>query len=162
MRAVTIIDWGRFDAANAILAQKIRHSGLEIDTILAINRGGAVSGVCLSHLLGHSDFMTFTVKMMASDAPNAARGAARISGAEALTVLEGKQVLLVDDAVGSGLTLVHARRVLAAVGVRSLATAATIWNMEDHRTCPADYFGDTTPGWVLFPWEVSALSTGDI
>lgn len=157
MHQVTVIDWARFDRANAELARRIRASRIAIDTIVAINRGGAVSGVCMAHLLGISDLITFTLQMMKGDAPNAERGNAVIGGTEVFDRLKGRRVLLVDDAVGSGLTLEAARRELAGASLGFLATAATIWNTEEHDVCPATYHGDITPGWVLFPWEVSEL-----
>jgi uncharacterized protein len=151
---VTFVGWRRFETATRKLAEKIDAARLEPDLVLAINRGGAVAGVLLSHLLGVRDMLTFTIQMMDNSLANARRHEARFIGAEVLPSLRGRRVLLADDAVGSGDTLVAARAVLTQYSLRSLHTAASIWNRERHPTkCPADYFGGTTKGWVHFPWE---------
>ena len=155
-RPVTPIDWLQFERANALLADSISRSGTTFDIVLAINRGGAISGVCVSHLLGIARMLTFTIQVTMSDTANAQRKQATVIGTEVFTHLTGKHVLLVDDAVGSGETLIIAKQALHSVELLSLTTAATIWNTEDHADCPADHYGGTTPGWVYFPWEDAA------
>ena len=151
---VTFVGWRRFETASQKLAEKIEAAHLQPDLVLAINRGGAVAGVLLSHLLGVRDMLTFTIQMMDNSLANSRRHRAKIIGAEILPSLRGRRALLVDDAVGSGDTLVAARASLRDCGLYSLQTAATIWNRERHPAeCPADFFGGTTKGWVHFPWE---------
>ena len=152
-KRTTVVSWDRFDRDTRRLAGKIEAARVRPDFILGVNRGGAVTAVLLSHLLDVRDMLTFSIQMTVDARPNAERRPARIVGAEILLRLAGRRVLLVDDAIGSGRTYEEARRVLAPVAVKSLHTAATIWNRELHAECPADFHGGTTPGWVLFPWE---------
>ena len=153
VRPVTYLDWSVFEQDTRRLASRIAASGLEFDAILAINRGGAVTGVMLSHMLDIRDFLTFSIQLTVTSEPDAPRTPPLVIGDEVLARLAGKRVLLADDVVGSGETLIVARDKLAPHGVTSLHTSATIWNRERHRVCPADFFGGTAPGWVMLPWE---------
>lgn len=155
-RDPTRVSWQDFDRANAHLADQIRAAAVPIDTILAIARGGAVSGVALAHALGIRDFFTITVRTTLSDHPNADRSTPVTQATEHLPPLAGRNVLLIDDVTGTGTTLAIARRLLAPLGLAALHTAVTFWNLEEAgpgAICPANFHGATTPSWVIFPWE---------
>ena len=152
-KRTTKVSWTRFERDTRRLAAKIGFAAVKPGLILGINRGGAISAVLLSHFLGARDMLTFTIQMTLDNGPNAPRGRPTIVGAEIFPNLAGRCVLLVDDAVGSGRTYDYARAAIAPFRPRSLYTAATIWNTEMHKQCPADFYGGKTCGWVLFPWE---------
>lgn len=68
--------------------------------------------------------------------------------------LQGKNVLIVDDIIDSGLTIAAIKRLLLEeYDVKSVSIAVVYVNSDHCKNYP-DYWGETTTHWIEFPWEV--------
>jgi hypothetical protein len=142
------------------VASEIRHGGVP-QILVAISRGGLVPAVMLSHLLDVRDVRALTIIHTVDDQVYAAKTATvQVCQPETLGVLEGSDVLLVDDIVGTGKTLAVARADVAAHGpgrIRSVALTANAAKWPDDRLGRPDHIGMLVHSWVVFPWERSAM-----
>ena len=154
------LSWTDLQGSVERVAGEIRLGGVP-QILVAISRGGLVPAVMLSHLLGVRDVRVLTIIHTVDDQVYAAKtAAARVCRPETVGVLEGSDVLLVDDIVGSGKTLAVARADVAAHSpgrIRSVALAANSARWPDDQPGRPDYIGMLVRSWVVFPWERFAV-----
>jgi hypoxanthine phosphoribosyltransferase len=150
---ITTLGWDEFDAHCIALADKLRLDSRAFDAIVALQRGGCVTGVVLSHLLAIPAFYTLGIRTTDSEAIRAARLAPIVHGETVLEAVRGKSILLLDDVCNTGSTMRVAKACAASFGPAHITTGVTIWDGDGSEPCHADYFGFYTPGWVVFPWE---------
>ncbi|MFF8992486.1 phosphoribosyltransferase [Streptomyces sp. NPDC014983] len=138
------------------------------ETVVGIMRGGMIPAVMIAHRLGIRDVRTIEVTHTTTDDVNAAKTSTpAYKNPASLGDLAGLDVLLIDDIAGSGATLERTRRMVQALGVRRLRTAALTvnlanWNAPETPEQRIDYIGERTDTWVIFPWETcdGPLATG--
>ena len=152
----TYVSWDSVGTSSQLLADKIFNSGVRPDIIVAILRGGAIIGVLLSHSLKIPNLLTIPIRTTSRDGPNPPRIPPEVGVTGNLSALRGKTVLIVDDAVTTGKTFATARQLLHSASPGRILTAAAFWDKQASSACPADFHGDVTPGWVMFPWEIGA------
>jgi hypoxanthine phosphoribosyltransferase len=150
---ITTLNWDQFDAHCAALAEKIRATQQNFDAIVAIQRGGCVTGVIMSHLLEIERFFTLGVRTTSSEDIRAPRSAPQVFGQQTLIGIKGLSVLLLDDVCATGGTLRAAIQCVRFFEPAALITGVTIWDGDDNQPCHADHYGFFTPGWVVLPWE---------
>lgn len=124
--------------------------------VIGIARSGLVPAVALSHLLNIRPFAVLDIVRTDSDAIEAGKQQPVLRGSMGLDALRGQRVLVVDDIVGQGLTVVAARQMLLQAGVepvfatlvvnRGNLAGQEIEALVEHWACEVD-------GWVIFPWE---------
>jgi hypoxanthine phosphoribosyltransferase len=150
---VTDLSWDEFDEHCVSLADKLRATGKTFDMIIALQRGGCVTGVVLSHLLGISSFQALGIRTTSNEEIRSTRLTPVIYGESVLEIVRGKSILLLDDVCNTGLTLRTAESHVSKFGPLQITTGVTIWDGDGSQPCHADHFGFYTPGWVVFPWE---------
>ena len=157
--ATIAFTWDQIHSLVSGLARRVVADGTP-EVVVAIQRGGLVPGVILSHLLGIRSLLSFNIRRTVHDGIAAPKSppiaGANISFAE----LGGKDVLVVDDIAGSGVTLDVVRRTLLDCRPRRLRTTVCVVNRTNwdvgQSTSPDDaitYVGEELRGWVVFPWE---------
>lgn len=160
--AAIAFTWDQTHNVVSGLARRVAADGTP-DVIVAIQRGGLVPGVMLSHALGIRSLISFNIRRTAHDGIAAPKSppiaGANISFAE----LGGKDVLVIDDIAGSGVTLDVVRRTLLDCRPRRLRTMVCVVNRTNwdvgQSTSPDEaitYVGEELRGWVVFPWERNA------
>ena len=87
------------------------------------------------------------------------QGKAVIKNGPEKSALEGKKVLLVDDIVDSGNTIVEVTEYLYNYyGVESVDVAVLYLNKDHCKYSYPAYWGKETTEWIVFPWEVPLLA----
>jgi hypoxanthine phosphoribosyltransferase len=132
-----------------ILSRKIRASGYIPDLIIAIGRGGYVPGRLISDFLLFNDLTSMKIEHYARAADMLAEAKIRFPISVDIT---GKKVLIVDDLIDTGETLI-----LAVDYVWSLKPADVRTAVLQHKTCSTfvpDFYAQKIIKWrwVIYPW----------
>ncbi|MCK9878271.1 hypothetical protein MXD59_21280 [Frankia sp. Ag45/Mut15] len=142
------------------------------DVIVGILRGGMVPAVLLAHRLGVRDVRALPITHTRYDGVNAPKTERpMLAYPGSVGRLEGRDVLVVDDVMGSGETLEAACGHLAGQGARRIRSAICLRNRANQPVADtagagddvADdgggdartptYLGREIQRWVVFPWE---------
>lgn len=155
MEKVTYLTWSDIKRRCVDLSEQIRDQSITFDAIIAIQRGGCVPGVYLSHIMEIPDFFTIGVRTTATENIRSSRLVDPIiSSNYSFKNIKGKRILIVDDVVNTGKTINIAKSCLRKFQPASLKTAALVWDGSySNRFCPVDFHTLYTPDWVVFPWE---------
>ncbi len=130
--------------------------GMRFDYIVTLSRGGLIPSVITSHKLGIRELIIIRLKRTLSDDIHATKDAPEIEFNERdLKKINGKKILLVDDIVGSGVTLKHTLELLNKYQPQSITSfALTLSNTNYLPENPiTDYIGEKVTEWIVFPWE---------
>ena len=126
------------------IVRRIKESNKQYDRIIGIQRGGLITGVHLSNVLG----VPFNVLQWSNSGVK--------EGANPhLICNKGKNILLVDDMIDSGVTM---HEVLDRYAEWNLDTAVLIYNNINKHNITPTYFGweinrNDVPEWFDFWWE---------
>jgi hypoxanthine phosphoribosyltransferase len=127
-----------------------------LDAVVGIARSGLIPAVMLSHVLGIRDFGVLDIRRTLNDEVNALKRDPVLRGQLNLEALRGRRVLLVDDVIGAGATMLAARAELQLLGA-TVTSAALVLNEANLGTRRAaevvDHIATVVRGWVVFPWE---------
>lgn len=144
------VSWSEYGNLAEALAEKIRAKGKHYDLVVGIARGGIpVAMVVSDHLNVKIDFVN-----VKSYNGIGKRTAPRILSTFVEGV-EGKEVLLVDDLVDQGDTLIFMKKYLDDQKPKSLETAVMFkkpWSRAE-----PDYYLETVTEWVVFPFELGEV-----
>ena len=151
MTGFRYLGWAEYGNLTEALAEKVRSSGRVFDLVVGIARGGIPAAMVVSDRLGVR-IDTITVK---SYSGIAARGSVSILSTLSEDVKE-KRVLLVDDLVDQGDTMIGVKRFLGEKGAKIVETAV-LFKKPWSKTHP-DYFLETTEEWIVFPFELSEVN----
>lgn len=157
-RNVVHLTWQRMGEMVGRIAQQAGDDGTP-QVVVAVLRGGAIPAVWLSHRLQVRDVRAVEVTHTADDSLHAAKTPKPVAvNPASLGDLAGRDVLIVDDVAGTGHTLAAVVSLVAQAGAGRVRTAVCAVNA-DNWTGPRPasqsltYIGQTTRGWVVFPWE---------
>lgn len=144
------ISWSEYGNLAEALAEKVRANSRHYDLVVGIARGGIpVAMVVSDHLNVKIDFVN-----VKSYNDIGKRTAPRILST-LVEGVEGKDVLLVDDLVDQGDTMVFLRKYLNDQKPKSLETAV-MFKKPWSRVEP-DYYLETVSEWIVFPFELGEV-----
>jgi hypoxanthine phosphoribosyltransferase len=151
MTGFRYIGWAEYGSLTEALAETVRSSGRTFDLVVGISRGGIPVAMVVSDRLGVK-IDTITVKSYSGIVE---RGLVRIlpTLTEEIT---GKRVLLVDDLVDQGDTMIGVRSFLSEKGAKAVETAV-LFRKPWSKTQP-DFFLETTEEWIVFPFELGEVN----
>ena len=138
------------------LSQQIINSGIKVDLIIAIARGGWALAPTLAN--------DFGIKPINSLEYIAYKGT-DFTGVKLITDLsettkeeiEGKNVLILEDIVDSGNTVQRAAEYIESFKPNELKSAVLFWNDKKSVVIP-DFYASRTKSWVVFPHEQGVSS----
>lgn len=153
------LSWNNFDQIVSGLAEKIQADG-KPEIIVGVQRGGLIAGVMLSHLLNVRCFLPFNIYRTVSDEIDSKKSFPQVGLNIPFTLVANKDVLIVDDIVGAGLTLKAVEHMISEHMPAKLRTLACVvnrnyWDSENAAGPETiiSYVGTEVRGWVVFPWE---------
>lgn len=122
----------------------------QVDVICGISVGGLAPTSLFSLVLEEKNVVSISCRSY----KGYEQGEAVISNGPVREALEGKRVLLVDDIIDSGNTIVKVTEYLYEnYGVKSVDVAVLYVNTDHIKCdCPA-FYGRETTDWIVFPWE---------
>ncbi len=154
---VHVFSWADIDGIVSNISRYLDR--FPIDHIVGISRSGLVPAVMLSHHLGVRPLSAINIMRTLNDEIYAEKTDPQYGEMQDLKHLREKNVLLIDDIVGTGLTLRKATELLKLAGCRP-TTATLVVNQENLGDVdPAqvvDIVGSIVHGWVVFPWEAKS------
>lgn len=130
------------------------------DIIIAIQRGGFVPAVMLSHALRIREIIPIDIRVTQDDSINSPKVKPVLVHNPVVEKIKGKKVLLVDDIVGSGFTYQATIDYLKGYLPASITSFVCVVNKDNWEKNNKDSFdryidnvGMEVRGWVKFPWE---------
>lgn len=145
------------EIVNTMFINSKKHEEAEI--ILAIQRGGLIPGVMLSHLLNIREFITLDVRVTKDDSVNSVKDEPILIHNEYIDKIRNKRVILVDDIIGSGATHKAVLNYIMQYCPLSIQSYICVINKlnwckyNDNAILSNAYIGKEVSGWVKFPWE---------
>lgn len=123
----------------------------EVDVICGISVGGLAPTSLFSLELKEKNVVSISCRSY----DGYEQGEVVIKNGPERSALAGKKVLLVDDIVDSGNTIVKVKEHLYEhYGVESVDVAVIYLNTAHCKCEPPAYWGKETTEWIVFPWEV--------
>jgi len=130
------------------------------DIIIAIQRGGLIPGVILSHILGVRELIPLSVKITIDDSIYSKKIEPILEHNNIIEKINGKSILVVDDIAGSGETYKRVIEYLATYMPVSIKSFICVVNRDNWDKLNDDvpqktitYIGTEVRGWIEFPWE---------
>lgn len=148
------ISWDEINGLVALLANRVQDK--QIDSIVGISRSGLIPAVMLSNTLGVRNFAVLDIIRITSDSINADKTGANYRSILNKHFITGKNILLVDDIVGEGMTMRTACKLLKEMDANVISTTLVVNQANLGSIVPetvVDYYGCLVHGWVIFPWE---------
>lgn len=149
------LSWEEINEIHKDLANRIKQDGIP-DALVIILRGGAITGVHLSHLLGVRELYPLLIRRTEDDKINSKKIIPEVRFSDGLN-LYNKNILIVDDIVGSGETMEIARHIVFKAKAKTVRSVVLVVNKSNFTkdnlyTC-VNYVGKTVKSWTIFPWE---------
>lgn len=146
-----ITNWDYIYDLNRIVADKIKSSGYRPDIIIALARGGWFAGRVLCDFLGMNDLTSLKIEHYVGTA--AAGGQPEIKYPLSDNSVTGKNVLIVDDIMDTGKSMIHAKEYVRSLGPKQIKTAALQY-LYTSEMMP-DYLGEKVEewAWIVYPWN---------
>ncbi|MDD2439176.1 MAG: phosphoribosyltransferase [Methanosarcinaceae archaeon] len=134
------------------ISREIKGSGYEPDVIIALARGGWFAGRVLCDFLGLDDLTSLKIEHYVG-AEAIDTGEPHIRYPLSKKAVEGKNVLLVDDMVDTGESLLSAKTYIRTLSPAKLKTASL-----QYLSCSKiepEYIGERLEEWVwiVYPWN---------
>lgn len=147
---VLYIPWSKALEYCYRLASMMLDSRLEVDTVVAISRGGLVPARIVSDVLAVDDLVVLRSKLWGTGVK--IREEPEISIHETLN-FGGKRVLVVDEVVDTGATMSKVVRVVRELGATSVATA--VIHYKSRSSFIPDFYVEKLDEWVwiYYPWS---------
>lgn len=159
---ISVIKWEQIDEITKGISQKIIKDKFMPDIIISVVRGGMIPSVILSHQLNVRNIKNIVVKVTINDSINAKKMPPQLEADINLTDIKNKNILIVDDIIGTGQTLKKICQELERYKPKQVKTAICFVNKENWEKSNVknysevvNYLGEEIRGWVVFPWENS-------
>jgi len=154
-----LLSWHDIDGIVDTLARLIAADGIP-DVIVGIQRGGLVPAVLLSHTLSVRALVPLDIRRTLGDEADAQKTEPVLGPPPDLAIVGGRDVIVVDDVMGSGATLRAGLLLLQAGRPLRMRSAVCVTNMVNWSSANMDdysglvtYCASVAHGWVTFPWE---------
>ncbi|MDI9393940.1 MAG: phosphoribosyltransferase [Euryarchaeota archaeon] len=134
------------------ISREVKNSGYEADVIIALARGGWFAGRVLCDFLGLDDLSSLKIEHYIGDAAiNTGEPYIRYPLSD--DVVEGKRVLIVDDVVDTGESMISAKAYVESKNPKEVRTASLQY-MGSSKIDP-DYIGERLEdwAWIVYPWN---------
>ena len=149
-----VLSWKEIDQQVELLCENLQ--GKAVDVIVGITRSGLIPAVMIAHRLAIRDLVPIEIRRTVSDDVQSSKTEPRFLGDVPVEALAGKRVLLVDDIVGEGRTLLHARERLEGVAQEVISCVLVVNRQNLGAREPGevvDLHACQVRGWTRFPWE---------
>jgi hypoxanthine phosphoribosyltransferase len=153
-----LLSWTEFDAAIRSIAAQVRASGIEVDCVLGISRGGLPPAVALSNVLGVPDLHVVAVGRNVGAGQYLEKQPPVVLWQGNLAGVRDRRVLVVDDVAGSGETLRFVHEQATQAGAAEVHTATVV--RMGRGSAEADFVAVELDDWVVFPWEDTKIPDG--
>jgi len=130
------------------LATRIKESGFHPDLIVGVSRGGWVPGRIFSDLLSNAHTANVKIEFYVGIGETTRRPVVTQPISEDIA---RKNILVVDDVADTGESLLVALEHVRARGAGQIRTVTIYY--KPHSRFKPDFFAETTPEWIIFPWE---------
>ena len=130
------------------LALRIKESGFKPDLIVGVSRGGWAPGRILSDLLANTHTANIKIEFYVGINKTARKPIVTQPISEDISK---RKILVVDDVADTGESLLVALEHIRERGAEQMRTV-TIYH-KPHSKFKPDFFAETTPRWIIFPWE---------
>ena len=147
------VDWNEIRELSKNILFQIKKENIEIDTLVTIFRGGSVLSLILSANIDNLKTACIHVTRSLSNNTNAEFGNSVYKGITNFSEIEGKNILLTEDIIDSGLTIDNVIQELKKYTPKNIYIA-TFYNFNKEK------YKDVISGekmneycWIVFPWE---------
>jgi len=140
------VTWPELHQMGFELATRLREMRPETCTILSVARGGHVLARLLSDFL-NLPIYSFSIQSYQDLQQHELKITQELSGD-----FKGKNVLLVDEIIDSGKTLVRALDYLNPFEIRSVTSVSL--HVKPGAILKSDFYVEETDAWVVYPYEV--------
>ena len=149
---VKYVPWGEALKLCYSLARKILDSGASFDAIVTISRGGLVPARIVSDVLGIEEM--YVIRSRFWGIAGKVFDEPQVSIHEPLDV-DGKDVLVVDEVVDTGLTMSKVMKLIKGMGARDVKSAVLHYKLTS--SLKPDYYVEVVREWVwiFYPWSFS-------
>ncbi len=149
---VKYVPWGEALKLCYSLAGKILDSGASFDAIVTISRGGLVPARIVSDVLGIEEM--YVIRSRFWGIAGKVFDEPQVSIHESLGV-SGKDVLVVDEVVDTGLTMGKVMGIIKGMGARNVKSAVLHYKLTS--SLRPDYYVEVVKEWVwiFYPWSFS-------
>ena len=130
------------------IALRIKKSQFQPDLIVGVSRGGWAPGRILSDLLANSHTANIKIEFYTGIGTTTRKPIVTQPISENISK---KHILVVDDVADTGESLLVALDHVRERGADGIKTA-TIYH-KPHSKFKPDFFAESTPNWIIFPWE---------
>ena len=150
------------DLIHRNIAENIRKDGYDVEAIVSMTRGGLVSAAHLAYILGVHPIISIQIGRppTANSLNHTEYIPMLISDSSDLHRITGKNVLLVDGAIGTGKTIHLATDILDKYKPKDIRVAiTTAWSgcpelpSESFWANKTIYLGESFVLWPVLPWE---------
>ena len=147
------IDWSEIRNLSKKILYQINKEKIDIDSLVTIFRGGAILSLILSANIKNLETACMHITRSLSNDSNAEFGSSIFKGITNSSAIEGKNVLLTEDIIDSGLTVDYALEELRKYNPKNIYIA-TFYNFNKGK------YRNVISGekmneycWIVFPWE---------
>lgn len=143
-----ILSWDDVYNLTLQLSERIVKSGYKPDVIVGIARGGWIPARILSDVLYANAMFNVRIEYY-SDVGIRGR---EPKVTQPLSIsLEGKKILLVDEVIDTGDSLLHAIEHVKLQGVKEVRSA--VLHLKPRSKITPDYYMQKVDCWTVYPWE---------
>ncbi|HEV2339339.1 MAG TPA: phosphoribosyltransferase family protein [Patescibacteria group bacterium] len=141
------LSWEILEKDCITLAKKIKKSGVRLDEIISISRGGVI----VARLL--SDLLNLPISHIAIESyVNLKREKEPVITQFSSRVFNNEIILLVDELSDSGKTFIKAFSYLSGLSIQKIITASPY--IKPHTAHVPNFFVRKIDAWVVFPYEI--------
>lgn len=155
------LDWEEIEEACDAIATQVINTGLELEAIVGISRGGLIPATILAHLLGVKRVISYQVSSYNAGVQGAIQDLNDRS--HLFKSLEGyANVLVMEDIVDTGNTMGYLKKHFNRPGGAKIAYASLVvkgHKAPEHNHPDFWHHNILEPTWIQFPWEMPGLES---